>query len=265
MSTLGNAAKDGFRALLVVLGIGVILVLWLGYGGLMITALIGMIFFAAFITLHVGELAGFVLSIFQKKDHSPPPSLPVVPIPQPHLPWFCSQCGAPWAAGAETALSAGRAGRSVSAGWLRALRAQPCVSRIIEPARLKMRVPRSAQRKYWRTRRGLRGAGADMRISVCVSHNSELVNPKVGLPSGSQTAKGGGRHPRYAALLQCRLNSLRGFLQLFRGGLDQGGFGVQNLADLREAGVGFPPLFLFNRLAGGGKSLDAIARVKPGA
>ena len=44
----------------------------------MITALIGMIFFAAFIALRAGELAGFVLSIFQKKDHSPPPSLPVV-------------------------------------------------------------------------------------------------------------------------------------------------------------------------------------------
>ena len=107
MSTLGNAAKDGFRALLVVLGIGVILVLWLGYGGLMITALIGMIFFAAFITLHVGELAGFVLSIFQKKGHSPPPSLPVVPTPQPHLPWFCPQCGAPWAAGAENCVKCG--------------------------------------------------------------------------------------------------------------------------------------------------------------
>ncbi len=107
MSTMGKIAKDGFQALLVVLGIGVVLVFFFGYGGFMITALIGMIFLVAFVVKHIAELGAFFIYKAKKEEFAPPPPLPDFSAPQPAVPKFCPQCGAPWAAGAEACVKCG--------------------------------------------------------------------------------------------------------------------------------------------------------------
>ena len=57
--------------------------------------------------------------------------------------------------------------------------------------------------------------------------------------------------------------SLGSFLQFFRSAQDQGRLGVEDFADFHQCGVGFIPLLLFNRLAGGGKGFDAVAGIEP--
>ena len=44
---------------------------------------------------------------------------------------------------------------------------------------------------------------------------------------------------------------------------DQGRLGIEGFADIHQRGVGFLPLFLFNRLADGGKGFDLVAGIKP--
>ena len=73
MDKLWSIMKDGLRALVVWAVVSAVLIYFLGYAGLMLSELVGMIFLVAFVALRFTEIAAFVIYALQKQRPPPAP------------------------------------------------------------------------------------------------------------------------------------------------------------------------------------------------
>ena len=60
MNRLWSIAKDGLRALVIWAVASAVFIYFLGYPGLILSELLGMIFLVSFIAIRFGEIAGFL-------------------------------------------------------------------------------------------------------------------------------------------------------------------------------------------------------------